>query len=94
MLYMFIHKHRFTQQTMFVSSPCPPPPTPHPHPKEKRNEQTLFVFGSREKILVCVMISVWQTAGWPAWPKNLNIAIFSDTMNVINVEMCMMLLLL
>ena len=34
------------------------------------------------------MISVGLT-GWPSWRKNFNVAIFSDTINVISAKLCM-----
>ena len=52
-----------------------------------------FVFDSHEKMWVCVMISV-RLAGWPiVYGKNFIIAIFSDTVNVMNVRLCMMVVL-
>ena len=38
-----------------------------------------------------IMISV---ASGLAWHENFNVAVFSDAINVINVELCMMVLLI
>ena len=56
----------------------------------------MSVFTGLTNISIYVMISVGLT-GWQAsqlWHKNFNIAIFSDTINVINVKLCMMVLLI
>ena len=42
--------------------------------------------------MISVQLSI--LASWLAWHKNLNIPVFSDTINVISVKLCTMVLLI
>ena len=74
-------------------SNSPHPPLPHPDWNVTFLTVWFFFFYSDEKCEFCVMISV-ELAGWLCGlAKTFNIVIFSDTINVINVKLCMMVLL-
>ena len=68
------------------------------HPSGHGQNFGAAIFNSHEKMWVYIMSSV-KPAVWLAGPlfcsgKNFNIAIFVDTIDIINVKFCMMVLLI